>query len=322
MGYTYDPELMVAMQPLIAARASMPVPALHDVNARRAGVTALFGGIMAALPDSPDVKWTRHTIKSYDGAEVPLIQFSPKGTVEAEKPGPALIFVHGGGMIIGELDVFAKAIALLAGGTGIQIFAPDYRVAPEHPHPALVEDTYASLTWLHDHAKEFNVDPARIGIQGESAGGGIAAGVALMARDRQLSPPLAKMILIYPMLDDRNLTPNEAIEPLAIWRTEDNITGWSALLGKDKAGGPDTDPYAAPARAKSVKGLPSAYIDVGELDIFRDEDIEFAARLAKEDISVELHVYPGVPHAFEALGPMTGVAQRAIANRRAAALSF
>ena len=322
MGLTYDPELMAAMQPLMAARASMPVLALHDVEGRRAGVTAMFGGIIAALPDAPDVKWTRHTIKSYDGADVPLIQFTPKGTLEAEKPGAALLMVHGGGMIIGELDVFAKAIALLASGTGMQVFAPDYRVAPEHPHPALVEDTYASLTWLHDHAKEFNIDPTRIGIQGESAGGGIAAGVALMARDRHVSPPLAKMILIYPMLDDRNLTPDEAIEPLAIWRNEDNITGWSALLGKGKPGGPDTDPYAAPARAKSLKGLPSTYIDVGELDLFRDESIDFAARLVKENSSVELHVYPLVPHVFEALGPMTGVAQRALANRKAAALSF
>ena len=322
MALTYDPEFLAAVQPLLAARASVPKPELHDVSARRAGVTALFGGIIAALPDQPDVKWTRHTIKSYDGAKVPVIQFSPKGTLDAATPGPAIILAHGGGMIIGELEVFAKAIAMQAAGNGIQVFAPDYRVAPEHPHPALVEDTYATLTWVHDHAKEINVDPARIALQGESAGGGIAAGVAIMARDRGLSPPLAKQILIYPMLDDRNLKPNEDVEPLAIWRCEDNITGWSALLGKDKAGGPDTDPYAAPARVKSVKGLPPTYIDVGELDIFRDESIEYASRLAKENISVELHVYPKVPHVFEALGPMTSVAQRAMANRRAASLDF
>ena len=322
MPLSYDPELLLAMQPLLAARASMPIPEVHDIASRRAGVVGLLGALIAALPDAPSVTQTRHTIKSHDGADIPLIQFSPQETLEAEKPGPALIYIHGGGMIIGDLDVFVKSIALEAASFGVQIFAPDYRVAPENPHPAPTEDVYATLTWLQAHAKEVNIDPARIGVYGFSAGGGIAAGVSLMARDRGLSPKIAKQVLVYPMLDDRNLVVKEDIEPLAIWRCGDNVTGWSALLGKDKAGGADTSEYAAPARAKSLRGLPSTYIDVGEVDIFRDEDVEFARRLSADGVGIELHVYAGCPHAFEALGRMTAVAQRAMANRKAACTSF
>lgn len=322
MALTYDPEFLVALGPVAEARAAAPKSAVGDVEARRERVTSLFKPVIDSLPDAPGVKWDYHKITSYDGAEVPVIQFTPKGHLEATTPGPAIVFLHGGGMIIGRLDfLFAKAIALHCAALGAVIIAPDYRVAPEDPHPAVVEDSYAALKWTHNNAAKLNVDPARIALYGESAGGGVAAGMALMARDRQLSPPLAKQILIYPMLDDRNLTPNPAIEPLVFWSTDDNITGWQALLG-GKAGKEGTDPYAAPARAESLKGLPPTYIDVGELDIFRDECIEFAGRLAKENISVELHVYPRVPHAFEVYGSRTSVGKRAIENRRLAATNF
>jgi acetyl esterase/lipase len=186
-----------------------------------------------------------------------------------------------------------------------------------------VEDCYAGLTWLHANAQKFNVDPTRIAVKGESAGGGLAAGVALMARDKNLSPPLAKQILIYPMLDDRTKE-DAALVPFASWSYVDNVTGWTALLGANKAGKAEADVpiYCAPARAKSLKGLPSTYIDVGTLDIFRDEDIEYAQRLAKENIDVEFHLYPGLPHAFELTGAKTNATKRALENRMRAMMSF
>ena len=319
MAHKYDPEFLTALQAMMAATGPPAVHAAHDVEGRRANLRGIFGPIISGMPDSPSITQTRHTIKSYDDAEIPVLHFTPNGTAAPSAPGPAVIHVHGGGMIYGEVDVFAKAIALSTASIGHQVFAPDYRVAPEYPHPNLVEDVYATVTWVQKNAKELNIDPERIAIMGESAGGGIAAGVGLMARDRGLVPALAKLILIYPQLDDRNLTPIESIEPFAVWKCDDNITAWSALLGKDKAGGPDTSPYAAPARAKDLKGLPPTYIDVGELDIFVAEDTEFAMRLMKAGVTVELHVYPGVPHAFEALAPTTAVTARAMGNRFAAA---
>lgn len=224
---------------------------------------------------------------------------------------------------MGSVQMFAKPLARLVSETSVSIFSVDYRLAPENTGTIPVEDCFASLIWLQQNAQKHNIDPARIALFGESAGGGLAAGVTLMARDRNIQPPIAKQILIYPMLDDRNMTGNEAIEPLAFWKTQDNIVAWTALLG-DKAGKPDADvsPYTAPARAERLAGVPPAYIDVGSLDIFRDESIAYATRLLAEDVSTELHVYPGVPHAFEPIAPNISIAKRAYENRLMALLSF
>lgn len=202
-------------------------------------------------------------------------------------------------------------------GSGIQQFAVDYPRSPEHPAPAAVNDAYLALEWLSAHAKEMYVDPARIIVLGDSAGGGLAAGVVLMARDKGLTPPVAKQILIYPMLDDRTHFPVDwPVRPLLTWKAEDNVMGWDAYVGADKRGREDADisPYAAPARVKSVEGLPSTYMEVGGLDLFRDEDMEYALRLTKANVEVEFHLYPGVPHGFEgAIG--SWVADRALENR-------
>ncbi len=183
--------------------------------------------------------------------------------------------------------------------SGVPMLVVDYRVAPEHPHPTPVEDCYAALVWLAENAGELGVDPARIAVMGDSAGGGLAAGVCLLARDRG-GPAVAQQLLIYPMLDDRPATPDPQLLPFLTWTYDDNVTGWGALLGEG-AGTDAVSPYAAPARADDLAGLPDTYIDVGDLDIFRDEDITYARRLADAGVPTELHVYPGCPHAFEAL---------------------
>ncbi|KAF5564837.1 lipase esterase [Fusarium phyllophilum] len=207
--------------------------------------------------------------------------------------------------------------------TSIPVFSVNYRLVPKFKGPIPALDGYAALVWLHNRAVEFNMDPARIPLLGYNGGGGVAAGVGLVARDRDLKPPLAKQILIYPMLDDRNLVENEGLKPLATWTWAENKVGWTGLLG-DQAGKPDApvSQYAAPARATNTANLPPTYLDTGDLDIFRDEVVTYAARLLAQNVPVELHVYPGVPHAFELIAPNIGVSKRAVENRRRAMTDF
>ena len=220
---------------------------------------------------------------------------------------------------VGDLD---NSVSLLVSQTGVPFLSVDYRLAPESRAPTQAEDAYAGLKWLHEHAEEMGVDKERIGIYGASSGGGIAASAALIARDRGLSPALKAQILIYPMLDDRTATKHPLHEEFFVWRTEDNITGWSAMLGFDvekpeeqEKHGKDVSPYAVPARAKSLEGLPKTFIDVGGLDRFVEEDVAYAARMIKEGVQVELHVRPGLPHAYEALTPDIGATVRAVLDR-------
>jgi acetyl esterase/lipase len=209
--------------------------------------------------------------------------------------------------------VYELAVRDYVATSGVPMLVVDYRIAPEHPHPTPVEDCYAALRWLADNAESLGVDPARIGVMGDSAGGGLAAGVSLLARDRG-GPTIAQQLLIYPMLDDRTHTPDPQLVPFLTWTYDDNVTGWAALLG-DSAGTDAVSPYAAPAHATDLTGLPDTYIDIGDLDIFRDEDITYARRLSDAGVPTELHLHPGCPHAFEALARKADVSQRAIGDR-------
>ncbi|EXJ84029.1 hypothetical protein A1O3_04696 [Capronia epimyces CBS 606.96] len=322
MPLSVDPDFQTAWGPIASAMASVPKVAVHDVATKRARFDAAMPAFVSLIPDSPDVETAVFQVDSYDGAKISVHGFTKK-SVDALSPGPAILHVHGGGMIVGSVGSFERTLAIEVQQTGIPLYSVEYRLAPEAKDTSLVQDCYAALVWLGQNAKQLNIDPTRIAILGESAGGGIAAGVALMARDQNLQPPLAKQILTYPMLDDRNLTPNPALAQLASWTYDDNITGWTALLG-EKAGNLNADVsyYAAPARAKSLAGLPPTFIYVGELDIFRDEDIAYAQRLAAENISVEFHLFPGVPHAFELYCPDTRTAKTALELRRRALQSF
>lgn len=321
MSSEYDAEWASMAKPILDALSSRPVPAVHDVQTRRAGSKLFFGMLMSKMPTFEDVVQSTHEIVSYDGTKITLYHYKKRNQPAA--PGPAVLHVHGGGMIAGEALTFAPVMAKQVAETGLQYFDVEYRLAPEHPHPAPVEDTYAALTWIIAHADELNVDPRRIGIQGESAGGGIAASVSLMARDRKLQPPLAKVILTYPMLDYRNVKPvSSVLDKHLFWTVESNITGWTALLGKDKMASDNIDPYASLAYAEDLSGLPATFIDLGGLDLFRDEDVQYAGRLIAADVPVELHIYPGVPHAFGAIAPLAAVSQFAAANKMRALKSI
>jgi len=309
MAYALDPQVAVALEPLAAAAAGAEPPPPGDVLARRASAAETFALITSLATPVEDVTRTDRAASAPDGAQIPL-RWLAKGGAPA---GPAVLYIHGGGMILGDLDMYDAVIRQYVSSSGVPVLAVDYRIAPEHPHPTPVEDCYAGLVWLAEHAGELGVDLARIAVMGDSAGGGLAAAVALLARDRG-GPALSRQILVYPMLDDRNTTPAPALQPFLTWTYDDNVTGWNALL-EGRAGTDGVPAYAAPARAGDLSGLPPAYIDVGELDIFCVEDISYAQRLVAARVPVELHVHRGAPHGFEAFAPQADVSRRAIADR-------
>jgi acetyl esterase/lipase len=304
-----DPEVQEAMAPLLELMAAAAPPPAGDWQTRRQNVAGLMEQLFASQPAPTDVQRTDHEVTTEDGTTLALRWYTRSG----QTPGPAVLYLHGGGMILGSLELYDPTVARYVSASGVPMLQVEYRLAPEHPHPTPVEDCYAALVWLVEHAAELGVDPARIAVMGDSAGGGLAAGVALLARDRG-GPAIARQVLIYPMLDDRTTTPDPEIAPFATWTYDDNVTGWGALLG-EAAGTDDVSPHAAPARALELAGLPPAYVEVGELDAFRGEDVAYAGRLAAAGVSTELHVHPGCPHGFESFAPGTDVARRSRADR-------
>jgi acetyl esterase/lipase len=194
------------------------------------------------------------------------------------------------------------------------IASVEYRLAPEHPFPAPVEDCYAALKWLADSASRFGIDPTRIAIGGASAGGGMAAGLGLLARDRG-EVDIAYQLLIYPMIDDTNLAQAGPDTPdTSVWTRANNLAGWRAYLGQEP-GGDGISVYAAATRAEDVSGLPPTYIGVGTQDLFRDENIAYAQRLMQAGVPTELHVYAHGFHGFDGFAAESDTAQRFIAEQ-------
>ncbi len=264
--------------PILAAVAEMRAAAggapPADAFAIRAETDAGLRFLADQYPAPEGLREESFTAPGADDAPIGLRWCAPEATADAA-PGPAVVYLHGGGMILGSADLFAPIVRAHVHATGVPFLAVDYRLAPEHPHPTPVEDCFAGLCWLHEHHESLGVDPNRIAVMGESAGGGLAAGVALLARDRGVA--LAHQILVYPMIDDTNTVPDPALVPYCTsWSYESNAIGWGALLG-DAVGGPDVPAAAAPARATDLSGVAPAYVEVGMLDIFRDEDIDYAA---------------------------------------------
>jgi acetyl esterase/lipase len=223
---------------------------------------------------------------------------------------PVIYHVHGGGMVIGNNRVGVDVPLAWARELDAVVVSVEYRLAPEHPHPAPVEDVYAGLLWTADHAAELGADPERIVIAGASAGGGLCAALALLTRDRKGPQPIGQ-VLMCPMLDDRNDTPSTyQMAGLGVWDRTANETGWTALLGS-RRGGPDVPAYAAPARAEDLSGLPPAFLDVGSAETFRDEVVAYASRIWQAGGVAELHVWPGGFHGFDGFAPQAALSQSA-----------
>jgi acetyl esterase/lipase len=242
--------------------------------------------------------------------ELPALILRPTGR---SGPLPCIYFTSNGGKILRSTRiVFTQEDLDGIVELGVVVVSVAPRVGPEDPHPAQVEDAYAGLVWTAEHAAELGIDPDRIVIMGKSGGGGIAAATALLARDRG-GPSLAHQVLIYPMIDDRELTVSSKFEGV-LWDRATNCTGWSAILG-DACGGPDVSAYAAPARATDLRGLPPTYLETGSSEVFRDEILDYATRLATAGVPVELHSWMGGTHAFELFAPEAEVTRACLAAR-------
>jgi acetyl esterase/lipase len=217
-------------------------------------------------------------------------------------------------MLLGDRRNNLPDMVDLAASVGAAVISVEYRLAPEHPHPAPVEDCYAGLVWVAANATELNIDPNRIVVAGASSGGGLAAATALLARDRG-GPELAGQMLLAPMLDDRHDTPSaRQMAGRGMWDHTVGATGWTALLG-DARGGPDVSPYAAPARATDLSGLPPAFIYGGSAETHRDEDVAYASAIWRAGGQAELHVWSGGFHGFDLMAPQAAVSQAAKAAR-------
>jgi acetyl esterase/lipase len=307
MSLTFDPEIAAALAPM--AESGFTPPAVGDIAGRRAIWEPIIGAASTAQPIPADVTTSEHYATAEDGAQIKMRWYVKDGATT----GPAVLFFHGGGYIFGHIDLFDGPVSRYVSASGVPMLSVEYRRAPEHPFPTPLEDAYAALRWLHDRAAEVGVDPNRVGVMGDSAGGGMAAALTILARERG-GPKIARQILLMPMLDDRTRTPDPYIEPHALWSYDDSATAWPALLG-DAAGGPDVPPTAAPARLEDATGLPPAYIEVGQIDVFRDEDLAYVTKLSRAGVPVEFHLHPGAPHEFDSIAFASDLARRAIADR-------
>ena len=288
-----DPELL----PLLELFPSVPLDA--------ESLPAMRETMKAMIPPAPEEDYGVTLEELWlpagaDNHQVRALVYRPANQADG---APGLLEIHGGGYVVGMPEMSDAQNRHHCATLGCVVVAVDYRLAPEVPHPGPVEDCYSALLWLHGNAAQLGVDPGRIVVTGASAGGGLAAATALLARDRG-EVRLAGQVLVMPMLDDRTVTRNEEDpHPFAgeyLWHQANNRFGWSALLGQPP-GSPDVSPYASPARAEDLAGLPPTFISTGALDLFVEEDMEYARRLIRAGVPTELHVYAGAPHGFSAL---------------------
>ena len=293
----------------------LPESDLTDVAAARAMFDSLLEqwGVVA---DVSALEVHDRTVPGYGhDPEVLVRVYRPRGAAP-DGGRPALLYIHGGGFVIGSVAAEHAAAAGLADELGVVVVSVEYRLAPEHPFPAALHDCYAALVWLASEVDALGVDRERIAVFGQSAGGGLAAAVALFARD-QGGPPLCFQFLGIPELDDRLDTPSMvAFVDTPLWCRPNAERSWQYYLGGDGgatgAGGTEVSPYAAPARATDLRGLPPAYVSTMELDPLRDEGILYALRMLQAGVSVELHQFPGTFHGSSV------VAHAEVSRRQAA----
>lgn len=281
-----DPDLLPALDAFPTRHLSLEI--LPEVRRRE----------FPALPfDDRGVVLEQRCVPGPDGA--PPVSMRIYRPEHASTPLPCIYHMHGGGYVAGAARELAFLHYPLVQSLDCMLISVDYRLAPEAPFPAAIEDCYAGLGWVTRNAEPLGIDISRLGVMGESAGGGLAAALALLVRDRG-EYRLSFQHLIYPMLDDRTCTRAEP-HPFAgefIWPPANNHFGWSALLGQEP-GSDGVSPYAAPARATDLSGLPPAFISAGSLDLFVDENIEYAKRLLQAGVPTELRIYPGAFHGFD-----------------------
>ncbi|MET7480053.1 alpha/beta hydrolase [Streptomyces sp. NPDC005648] len=308
----FDPELAAALE--LVNQVVQPGLTLDEIDLVRQGPgIEMLADLDVTLDGFYEVE--DRTVPGPENApDISLLIARPAA---GAAPRPVIYHVHGGGMILGNNRVGVDVPLAWGKELDAVVVSVEYRLAPEHPHPAPIEDVYAGLVWTAEHAEEFGGDPERIVIAGASAGGGLSAALALLTRDRKGPRPIGQ-VLMCPMLDDRNDTPSShQMAGLGVWDRTANETGWTALLGAER-GGPDVSPYAAAARAEDLTGLPPAFLDVGSAETFRDEVVAYASRIWQSGGIAELHVWPGGFHGFDGFAPQAALSQ----SSRAAHLNW
>jgi acetyl esterase/lipase len=251
------------------------------------------------LSDSDHIHISRTLAQSTDaGLSVKLRIYRPEAIAE---PAPALLWMHGGGFVVGNAKMEDAYLTKFVKALGLVVVSVDYRLAPDHPYPAAIDDCYAALRWVHTQAESLHVDPDRIAIGGESAGGGLAASLAQLAYDRGEVRPVFQL-LVYPMLDDRSALRDDLAYAAAMtWTPKDNRFGWESYL-QGPVGADTVPPYAVPARRDDLTGLPPAWIGVGTLDLFYEEAVAYAERLRRCGVDCEMFVVDGAFHGFDRVG--------------------
>jgi acetyl esterase/lipase len=299
-----DAELKGTIQKMLS---QMPPPSFDNLPAARAASGKMTAAMKSKMPVIAGVVSEDKTIPGPEGAPGVKIRI-----YRPEKPAgllPALLWIHGGGYVLGDIEQEDFTTKQLSLAGECLVVSVEYRLAPENPFPAPLDDCYTALKWLSSHTRELKVDSSRIAIGGASAGGGLAAGLAILARDRA-ELKIMFQLLVYPMINDCNTAPaSESLPDSLFWTRENNLMGWRAYLGC-QPGSKEISCYAAASRATKLEGLPPAYITVGDIDLFALEDIDYARRLIQSGVSTELHVYPGGCHAFDMMAPGADISRR------------
>lgn len=273
----------------------------------RATLAQRRGSAAYAARPWPDTAYEKHMVPGGKG-QPDVAVYAVNAKPEGDRPG--IVFLHGGGFVAGSAQASLRMVQELAKALDCCVVSVDYRLAPEVTYTGSIEDNYAALKWLHASAASLGVDPARLAVMGESAGGGHAALLAITARDRG-EVPLIFQSLVYPMLDDRTGS-SRPVPPHVgklIWTAESNRFGWECFLGT-APGGRTVPVGAVPARVGNLAGLPPAWIGVGSIDLFHDEDVDYAQRLNEAGVPTELIVVPGAFHGFDAMPLATKIGAR------------
>ena len=301
MSYAYDPELA----PIVELLPSSILDGADGLAAARASILTLIAPFNEVV-DVTGIDIADHHVPGPAGGPDVLVRvYAPRGDVPGA-PRPALLDIHGGGFVVGSIEMERGSAAQIVRQLGAVVAVVEYRLAPEHPFPAGVEDCYAALRWLHDEASTLGVDAARVAVGGQSAGGGLAAAVALLARDRG-GPPLCFQLLGIPELDHRlETTSMRTFVDTPLWHRPNAVLSWRYYLGPEPG---EVSPYASPAIAEDLRGLPPAYVTAMEFDPLRDEGILYALRLLEAGVPVELHTFPGTFHGSGAM-VWAGVSRR------------
>lgn len=299
-----DPDLLDGLEQLAALMGDGP-DLIDGLAERRLASNARDAQLVAALTVPDTIVQEEVKAPSAEGHNIALRVMRP---ATADMKMPLFFWIHGGGYIMGTAQQGDMFTLNAAQGLGCFAASVEYRLAPETVYPGPLEDCYEGLKYLLDNAEAFNIDPSKVIIGGVSAGGGLAAGLALLIRDRGLCKPLAQL-LIYPMIDDTNIAPpSQDLADTLVWTRAYNKFGWQSYLG-DLFGQADVPIYAAPARAQDLSGLPPTYMPVGDLDLFLDENILYARKLSQAGVPLHFHIVPGAYHGFNGFAAAAPVSQ-------------